>query len=108
MTPQAVAETDALIAELWQRHLPTIRERLQVLERIAGSAATGSLSKEDREEGIAISHKFAGSLGMYGYRQGTEIASQMEQLFRSNLPIEPDTILSLTYQLREAIFPTVQ
>lgn len=108
MTPQAVAETDALIAELWQRHLPTIRERLEVLERIAGSAAIGTLSKEDRDEGIAISHKFAGSLGMYGYRQGTEIASQMELLFRSNSPIEPDSILSLTYQLREAIFPTIQ
>ncbi len=108
MTPQAVAETDALIAELWQRHLPTIRERLEVLERIAGSAATAALSREDREEGIAISHKFAGSLGMYGYRRGTEIASLMEQLFRSSAPIEPDAILSLTYQLREAIFPTIQ
>jgi HPt (histidine-containing phosphotransfer) domain-containing protein len=107
MTPQAAAETDALIAELWQRHLPTIRERLEILERISGSAAIGPLSKGDRDEGISISHKFAGSLGMYGYRQGTEIASQMEQLFRSGSPIEPEIILSLTYQLREAIFPTI-
>ena len=35
MTPEAAAETAALIAELWQRHLPSLRERLDTLDRVA-------------------------------------------------------------------------
>lgn len=108
MTPEAAAETAALIAELWQRHLPALRERLEVLDHIAASSAAGSLSEQQREEGIAISHKLAGSLGMYGYQRGTEIASQLEQLLRSNPLTEPDFVTPLTTDLREAIFPTTQ
>ena len=105
MTPEAAAETAALIADLWQRHLPTLRERLDILDRIALSASKSTISKEDREEAIAISHKFAGSLGMYGYSHGTEIASQLEQLFRSDPPMQPDLITPLTIELRQSIFP---
>ena len=104
-TPEeAAAETAALIAELWQRHLPTLRERLGILDRIAAAAGSGAISTEDREEGIAISHKFAGSLGMYGYRRGTEVATQLETLFRSGHPVHPK-VETLTAELREAIFP---
>jgi HPt (histidine-containing phosphotransfer) domain-containing protein len=108
MTPEAAAETAALIADLWQRHLPALRERLDTLDRVAASSAAGSMSDQQREEGIAISHKLAGSLGMYGYQRGTEIASQLEQLLRSNPPSQPDQVTPLTTGLREAIFPTTQ
>lgn len=108
MTPEAAAETAALIAELWQRHLPALRERLDILDRIAGSFAAGSTSDQDREEGISISHKLAGSLGMYGYQHGTEIASQIEQFLRSNPPAQTDQVLELSLALRESIFPTTQ
>jgi HPt (histidine-containing phosphotransfer) domain-containing protein len=108
MTPEAAAETAALIAELWQRHLPALQERLDTLDRIAASSAEGTMSDQQREEGIMISHKLAGSLGMYGYKHGTEIASQLEQLLRSNPPSQPDHVTELTIALREAIFPTTQ
>ena len=77
----------------------------EILERIAGTAAIGSLSKEDRDEGIAISHKFAGSLGMYGYSRGTEVASAIEHLLRSQPPAQADQLRPLAIQLRDAIFP---
>ena len=65
------------------------------------------MSDQQREEGIAISHKLAGSLGMYGYQQGTEIASGIEQILRSDPASQPD-ISALTTGLRESIFPTTQ
>jgi hypothetical protein len=108
MTPEAAAETAALIADLWKRHLPTLVERLGILDRIAASASEAPMTQPDREEGIALSHKFAGSLGMYGYNRGTEIASQMEQLLRSDVPLDPDLFMSLTKELRESIFPIGQ
>src|SRR5215831_3209869 len=105
MNVQADSETKALIAELWLRHLPTTRDRLAALERIAAKAALEPLPEADREEGVAISHKFAGSLGMYGYTRGTELAMQLEQLFRAMPPPQPDLITPLTTELRESIFP---
>lgn len=108
MTPDAAAETAALIADLWQRHLPTLSERLAILDRIAASASEAPITAEDREEGIAISHKFAGSLGMYGYSRGTEVASQMEQMLRSETPLDPTLLAGLTIELRETIFPKAQ
>jgi len=106
MNPDAAAETAALIANLWERQLPTLRERLDILDRISVASAEGPLTKEDREEATSISHKFAGSLGMYGYRRGTEVAMEMENLLRSDKPLDPSILISLTYQLRESIFPT--
>jgi Hpt domain len=104
MTPEAQAKTDALIAELWQRHLPALKERLDILDRIAASASSG-ISEEDREQGVAISHKFAGSLGMYGYQRGTEIAMKLEVLYRTPPVSHPELLVPLTHELRQVIFP---
>lgn len=105
MTTDAAAETAALIAELWKRHRPALLERLDILDRIAASAASAPISRKDCDEAVAIAHKLAGSLGMYGYDRGTEIAMQLERLLRSDPPTEPDLITPLTKALREAIFP---
>lgn len=104
MTPEAAAKTDALIASLWSKNLPKTIERLDLLDRYAAAAAFGHLSEADRQEATSISHKFAGSLGMYGYQRGTEIAMQLEHLFRNLPPAQPDLITPLTAQLRESIF----
>jgi hypothetical protein len=105
MTPEATAKTDALIAELWQRHLPALKERLDILDRIAAAAAYSDISEEDREQGVALSHKFAGSLGMYGYQRGTEIAMKLEVLYRTPPLSEPHLLVPLTQELRQSIFP---
>ena len=106
MSTEAATETAALIANLWQRNLPALRERLDILDNIATSAATGDLTKEEQDQAIAISHKLAGSLGMYGYTEGTEVAMKMESLLRSEEPLDAGLLIGLTYELREAIFPT--
>jgi HPt (histidine-containing phosphotransfer) domain-containing protein len=105
MSPETAAKTDALIAELWQRHLPTIKERLDNLDRIAALAASATLSEADRAQGVDLAHKFAGSLGMYGYKHATDIAMQLEQLYRNLPPAQPDLITPLTVELRQSIFP---
>ncbi len=103
---KADAETQALIAELWQRYLPTTHERLDILDRLAAKSATQPLSKQEHDEVIAISHKFAGNLGMYGFPKGSEFAMKIEQLFRSVPSPSADTFRHLTTSMRESIFPT--
>ncbi len=80
MTPNDESKIDALLADLWERGLPLVRERLKLLDRVAAAAENGDLSEDLRVEAVGIAHKFAGSLGMFGYDRGTDIARQIEQM----------------------------
>jgi len=75
---EAAAETAALLETLWKKNLPVLRERMGVFTRAAEAADAGALSEELRAETAGIAHKMAGSLGMYGYPEGTRIAREIE------------------------------
>jgi HPt (histidine-containing phosphotransfer) domain-containing protein len=96
-------QIDNLLAQLWQKNLPTIRERLDLLDQFAAAASTGTLADGTRLEALGIAHKLAGSLGMYGYQQGTEVASQMERILKSPTPDTLLTLRSLAVDLRKSL-----
>jgi len=102
MTPDDKVKIDVLLASLWERGLPVLRERLHLLDRAATAAAAGNLSEDLRVEAFEIAHKFSGSLGMFGYDRGTEIARQIEQILRKP-PEAPDRLMALISQLRETL-----
>ncbi len=62
-------EIDSLLADLWQRHLPSLRERLDLLTRTAAQAATGTLDEAARAEAQSVAHKLSGNLGMFGHHK---------------------------------------
>lgn len=80
MNSKDAPKINALVAGLWERGLPLLRERLEVLDRVATEAALGEMGDASRIEALEIAHKLAGSLGMFGYTEGTEIARRLEQL----------------------------
>ena len=86
MDQKAEAKVDHLIAELWRKNLPSLRERLDTLDRAAAEAATGALAETTRAEAQSIAHKLAGNLGMFGYPKGSEVASKMEQMLKAPSP----------------------
>ncbi|MDJ1178266.1 response regulator [Roseofilum sp. BLCC_M91] len=81
-TPEA--ETQAVIAELWNSFKGPILERLTLLEDVISRLEQGRLSEDMRQEGQRAAHKLVGSLGMFGYPQGSEIARSMEMIFLSD------------------------
>jgi HPt (histidine-containing phosphotransfer) domain-containing protein len=94
---------DELLAQLWQKNLPTIRERLDLLDQFGSAAVSGSLEEHTRIEALNIAHKLAGSLGMYGYQQGTEVASKMEHILKSPTPETLGTLRALAADLRKSL-----
>lgn len=101
MPPSEPTGMASAIAAIWQRSQPQLRERLALLDRVA---ATAPLPAELQEEGRATAHQFAGSLGMFGFPEGTRVASLLEQ--QLELPRPNQTILAeLTAQLRQILFP---
>lgn len=96
-------QIDNLLAQLWKKNLPTVRERLDLLDQFASDASTGALAEAPRAEALSIAHKLAGSLGMYGYQQGTEVASRMERILKSPTPETLLTLRSLATDLRKSL-----
>jgi HPt (histidine-containing phosphotransfer) domain-containing protein len=94
---------EALLADLWQRHLPTLRERLDLLDRAAAEASSGTLQEASRLEAHSVAHKLAGNLGMFGHKQATEIAGTMEQILKAPTPETLVTLAGLTSDLRRTL-----
>ncbi len=95
-----VADHSQMLAHIWQRNLPLLRERIVRLEAVANEAETGELTPEARSEALGLAHKLAGCLGMFGYSGGTEVARQLELLLECEAPIPVGQVKRLTDQLR--------
>jgi chemotaxis protein histidine kinase CheA len=96
-------QIDTLLASLWQKNLPILRERLDLLDRTASIAASGTLAETLRLEAYNIAHKLSGSLGMFGYEKGTEIARNIEQILKSPTPKSLASLTTLTRDLRTSL-----
>lgn len=103
MDKKTEAKVENLIAGLWKKNLPSLRERLDLLDRAAAEASSGALAEATRAEALSISHKLAGNLGMFGYPKGSELASQMEQVFKAPTNENLTTLAALARQLRESL-----
>jgi HPt (histidine-containing phosphotransfer) domain-containing protein len=100
----AADKTAALIQALWERNLPQLRERLDLLDHAAAQAGAGTLANDTRLEAAAIAHKLAGSLGMFGYKDGTTIARELESLFNeADQANMADQAAALTRSLRTTL-----
>jgi HPt (histidine-containing phosphotransfer) domain-containing protein len=101
---EAEDKTASLLAALWLRVRPIVEERLVMLDGAATAAAQGLLTELQRRDAQGSAHKLAGSLGMYGYDEGTRIARQLEILLEDSAP-EAGRLNGLIVELRAAIFP---
>ena len=100
----AVDKTEALLAAMWLRIRPLVQERLDTLDRAAAAATAGTLLEEQREAAADCAHKLAGSLGMYGYDEGTRVARQIELLLDYATP-DATRLSELVVELRRTVFP---
>ena len=100
---QIDAEINDVLTQLWKKNLPTIRQRLDLLDQFASAAVSGTLEEHTRMEALRIAHNLAGSLGMYGYQQGTEVASKMERILKSPTPETLLTLRTLAAHLRKSL-----
>lgn len=92
-----------LISALWERSVPLITDRLNGLNIACQAAIAGRLSPLMRRGAADTAHKLAGSLGMFGYPRGTELAREIEQLLESDGAVDPVLLHELVAELRETL-----
>lgn len=92
-----------LLSRIWLQNLPIMRDRVACLEAAAAEAESGGLSAARRTEASDVAHKLAGSLGMFGYPAGTEIARVIEQMLETEAPVDGTAFVTLASKLRAAL-----
>jgi HPt (histidine-containing phosphotransfer) domain-containing protein len=92
-----------LISALWERSVPLITDRLNGLDIACEAAVLGRLSPMMRRGAADTAHKLAGSLGMFGYPRGTELAREIEQLLESDGVVDAGVLRELVLELRETL-----
>ena len=97
------AATRTLLQSLWERNLPLLRERLGELDRAATAAGNGTLTAGTRSAAAATAHKLSGSLGMFGYPEGTEHARTVERALDAGEPVDAATLQQAVQALRAAL-----
>ena len=66
---------------LWQEHRAEFVERVETIEAARASLESGlALSFVERAEAASSAHKLAGVLGVFGLKEGTEAARNIETL----------------------------
>jgi len=94
--------TRKLLAAVWEKNLPIVRERVEQLASIVTLVQAKVLDSGQREAGIATAHKLAGSLGMFGYTEGTAAARAIEQALDEDT-IDPNHLAAELTKLRAAL-----
>jgi HPt (histidine-containing phosphotransfer) domain-containing protein len=84
------AKTAQLLAVLWERNLPIVEERLALLDTAVSTLLrTATLDPQLQIDAANVAHKLAGTLGMFGYPRGTDLARLMEEVLELQDPLSP-------------------
>jgi hypothetical protein len=92
-----------LISALWERSVPLISDRLNGLDIACEAAVVGRLSPIMRRGAADTAHKLAGSLGMFGYPRGTELAREIEQMLEDGGVVDAGLLRELVVELRTCL-----
>ena len=90
------------ITQIWSQFRDLAFERLAVVESLVAASAKGGLTDKFQESARSSAHKLAGSLGSFGFSEGSRIAKQIEILLNCNLieQTELEQIINLTRSLK--------
>ncbi len=84
------------VAKAWEAHQDTMRERLSVLEAAVAALDCGQLSPELQHAGRSQAHKLAGSLGCFGFSEGSRLARELEKLLQLDVPLDNEQVFKMT------------
>lgn len=65
--------------EVWQQVKQPFLERLSLIEQAIAAVQTGTSSELLRSQAEQAAHKLAGTLGMFGYHEGSRLSRNIEQ-----------------------------
>jgi DNA-binding response OmpR family regulator len=95
-----------MMLELWEQFKSSFDEKLGLLDDVIAALQMGDLALELRQSAQKTVHKLIGSLGVYGFPQGSILARQIEDLLSPDLNLtdpEIDAIAQLVADLKQEL-----
>ncbi|AFZ34853.1 multi-component transcriptional regulator, winged helix family [Stanieria cyanosphaera PCC 7437] len=89
------------LTKAWQQFKPNMLERLAAINAVKDALITNSLTTQLQQQARASAHKLAGSLGSFGFPEGSKIAKVLEQLLIDELASNGDKIEQLSQLLAD-------
>jgi DNA-binding response OmpR family regulator len=68
------------VSEIWQRSKAAIMNRLAVLDHASLALRQGTFVAEGQRQALREAHKLVGSLGTFGFAEGSRLARELEKL----------------------------
>lgn len=97
----AAEKIAARLTVLWQTSRPLILERIAALRAACNDLASNPSDAEARTRGREAAHKLSGILGTFGLPQGSEIASEMEEILKAESALTAEDRATLESQLAD-------
>jgi diguanylate cyclase (GGDEF)-like protein len=91
----------AKVAQIWQSNRFHSIGHVTMLEQAVSSLSTGSFSEELAQIAAQAAHKLAGSLGMFGFQDGSQMARQLEALFQTAKSLDCQQISQISDRVAE-------
>jgi HPt (histidine-containing phosphotransfer) domain-containing protein len=92
----AASEQPSSAVRVWTQFRNVIFERLDAVEKAANALRQSALTPEMRQKGVLEAHRLAGSLGMFGLTEGTQVAREIEHLLGEQAVLAPEAPQRLT------------
>ena len=105
-TPGPEGQGQAAAARVWAQFHDVIFERLAAVETAASALRRATLTPEVRQKAVLEAHRLAGSLGMFGLAEGTQVAREIEHLLGEQgvlTPEAPHRLIELSAALRQML-----
>jgi DNA-binding response OmpR family regulator len=84
--PNSAQQTGtAAVNRVLERYRHTFADRVMGLQQIERAWRTGTLSQEQQQSAAQEAHKLAGTLGSFGYAEGSKLAQTIEYLLMAPL-----------------------
>ncbi|HYH83808.1 MAG TPA: response regulator [Longimicrobium sp.] len=97
--PAAEGKADALadaVRQAWERFRGPVTARVDAIEAAAIALLEGGLDEETRRHAEREAHKLAGSVGTFGFAQGSRLAREVETLLQGSAPLGQAEALRLS------------
>ena len=103
LTSKAKQDKTTAINQIWLKLKDLAFERLANLEKLATTSLEDKVTQELQEQAKSSAHKLAGSLGCFGFPEGSKIAKEIELLLSHNQLNSRDIrrLSNLTKSLRD-------
>lgn len=96
----------AAMAQTWDKHQDTMHERLSILEAAVVALDENRFNSDLQKSGCAQAHKLAGSLGCFGFAEGSRLARELELLLQLDGPLSnqhASQVAALVCSLRQSL-----